>query len=126
MKYNKNLIAGVIAACVAPAAHAEIELASGFSVTGFIDMSWANIDVDGAPNTAKSLGVDQFETDFLFEGSNGISAEVDVEYGGTSGTPGDTFVEQAFVKKAFTDKFSVKAGRFLSYTGWETEEPTGL
>lgn len=125
MNFKKNLIAGAIAAAIVPAAHAEIELGSGFSVTGFIDMSYFNLDVDGADGTEKSLGVDQFETDFLFEGSNGISAEVDIEYGGTSTTP-ETFVEQAFVTKAFTDKFSLKAGRFLSYTGWETEEPTGL
>jgi hypothetical protein len=125
MNFKKNLIAGAIAAAIVPAAHAEIELGSGFSVTGFLDMSYFNLDVDGADGTEKSLGVDQFETDFLFEGSNGISAEVDIEYGGTSTTP-ETFVEQAFVTKAFTDKFSLKAGRFLSYTGWETEEPTGL
>ena len=125
MNFKKNLIAGAIAAGVVPAAHAQIELGSGFSVTGFIDMSYFNLDVDDAENTEKSLGIDQFETDFLFEGSNGISAEVDIEYGGTSTTP-ETFVEQAFVTKSFSDKFSLKAGRFLSYTGWETEEPTGL
>lgn len=126
MKFKKNLIAGAIAAGIVPAAHAQIELGSGFSVTGFVDMSYFNLDVDGADGTEKSLGIDQFETDFLFEASNGISAEVDIEYGGTSGTP-ETFVEQAFVTKTFSgDKLSLKAGRFLSYTGWETQEPTGL
>src|SRR5690554_6109058 len=118
MQYKKNLVAGAVAACFASAAHAQIELGSGFSVTGFIDMSYYLYDEDGAPSTEKSLGVDQFETDFLFEGSNGISAQVDIEFGGTSGTD-ETFVEQAFVKKQFTDRFSLKAGRFLSYTGWE-------
>ncbi len=129
MSYKKNLIACAIAAAFVPAAHAEIELGSGFSVTGFLDMSYTNLDVDGVPGTARSMGIDQFETDFLFAGSNGVSAEVDIEYGESSaGGPGDddTFVEQAFVTKAFTDKFSMKMGRFLSYTGWETEEPTGL
>jgi hypothetical protein len=125
MKFNKNLVAGAVAACFASAAHAQIELGSGFSVTGFIDMSYFNLDVDGAEGTEKSIGIDQFETDFLFEGSNGISAEVDIEYGGTSTTP-ETFVEQAFITKSFGEKVSLKAGRFLSYTGWETEEPTGL
>ncbi len=38
----------------------------------------------------------------------------------------DTFVEQAFITKKFSDMFSMKVGRFLSYSGWETEEPTGL
>jgi hypothetical protein len=129
MSYKKNLIACAIAAAFVPAAHAEIELGSGFSVTGFLDMSSTYADVDGLPNTIRSTGIDQFEADFLFEGSSGVSAEVDIEYGENSaGGPGqdDTFVEQAFVTKAFTDKFSLKMGRFLSYTGWETEEPTGL
>jgi hypothetical protein len=125
MNFKKNLVAGAVAVCIAPAAHAQIELGSGFSVTGFVDMSYFNLDVDGAEGTEKSLGVDQFETDFLFEGSQGISARVDIEYGGTSTTP-ETFVEQAFVTKSFSDSFSIKGGRFLSYTGWETEEPTGL
>jgi hypothetical protein len=35
-------------------------------------------------------------------------------------------VEQAFISYAVSDNLSIKAGRFLSYTGWETEEPTGL
>ena len=121
---KKNLIAGAIAAGLAPAAYADIELGSGLSVTGFIDMSYTNVDVDGAPGTMRSSGIDQFETDFLYSGSNGVSAQVDIEYG-VSGDD-DTFVEQAFITKAFSDKFSVKAGRFLSYSGWEAEEPTGL
>jgi hypothetical protein len=129
MSYKKNLIAVAVAAAFVPAAHAEIELGSGFSVTGFLDMSSTYADIDTVPNTIRSTGIDQFETDFLFKGSSGVSAEVDIEYGESSGGgPGDddTFVEQAFVTKAFTDKFSLKMGRFLSYTGWETEEPTGL
>lgn len=129
MSYKKNFIACAIAAAFVPAAHAEIDLGSGFSVTGFLDMSSVWADVDGEPNTFRSTGVDQFEVDFLFKGSNGVSAQVDIEYGESAadGTGGDeTFVEQAFITKAFTDKFSMKMGRFLSYTGWETEEPTGL
>jgi hypothetical protein len=129
MELKKKLIAGAIAACMTSAAHAEIELGSGFSVTGFLDMSSTYADIDTLPNTIRSTGIDQFETDFLFKGTSGVSAQVDIEYGESSaGGPGadDTFVEQAFVTKAFTDKFSLKMGRFLSYTGWETEEPTGL
>jgi hypothetical protein len=52
---------------------------------------------------------------------------VDIEYGENFEGSGDTtFVEQAFITKAFNDQFSMKVGRFLSYSGWETEEPTGL
>jgi hypothetical protein len=111
-----------------PAANAAIELGDGLSVTGFADMSYWSNDKDGDPG---SFGIDQFETDFLFTGTDGVSAEVDIEYGDSNAPGGpaggtETFVEQAFVTKSFTDMFSVKVGRFLSYSGWEAEEPTGL
>lgn len=118
------IVAG--AAGAVPAAHAEIELGSGISITGFLDMSYSSVKPDGGSST-ESIGIDQFETDFLYAGSNGVSAQVDIEYGeGFEGTGDTTFVEQAFVTKAFTEQFSMKVGRFLSYSGWETEEPTGL
>lgn len=125
----KKIITGVVAAAAAgaiPVAHAEIELGAGISITGFLDMSYVSSSPDGGEST-DSAGIDQFETSFMFAGSNGISAQVDIEYGeGFDGSDDETFVEQAFVTKAFTEQFSVKAGRFLSYSGWETEEPTGL
>ena len=128
---SKSVLAGVVAAVaagVAPSASAEIELGEGLSVTGFADMSFFSSDIDGSPSS-DSFGIDQFEIDFLYKGSAGVSAQVDIEYGESSaGDPADdtTFVEQAFITKQFTDQFSMKAGRFLSYSGWETEEPTGL
>jgi hypothetical protein len=129
MNYKKNLIAGAVAAALVPAAaRAEIELGSGLSVTGFLDMSTFFVEPD-VSDSFRTSGIDQFEIDFMWEGSNGVSAQVDIEYGESSaGGPGDddTFVEQAFVTKSFNDKLSLKFGRFLSYTGWETQEPTGL
>jgi hypothetical protein len=128
---KKNIIAGAVAAVLAgvvPVAHADIELGEGFTATGFLDMSFLSTNPDGG-STVDSAGIDQFETDFKFAGSNGVSAQVDIEYGENASdlNPGDTtFVEQAFVTKKFNDQFSVKVGRFLSYSGWETEEPTGL
>lgn len=109
-----------------PVAHADIELGKGISITGFLDMSYVSVSPDEGSST-ESIGIDQFETDFKYAGSSGVTAQVDIEYGeGFDGSDDETFVEQAFVTKAFTDAFSVKVGRFLSYTGWETEEPTGL
>jgi hypothetical protein len=125
---SKSVLAGVIAAIAAsasPSAFAEIELGEGFSVSGFADMSIWSFNPDGGP-TVKNAAIDQFETDFMFAGSNGISAQVDVEYSNDFEDVSTTFVEQAFITKKFNDQFSVKMGRFLSYTGWETEEPTGL
>jgi hypothetical protein len=118
------MAAGAVGAV--PVAHAEIELGTGLSVMGFVDMSYSSVSPDGG-STTESIGIDQVETDFLYAGSGGVSAEVDIEYGeGFEGTGDTTFVEQAFVTKAFTEQFSVKVGRFLSYSGWEAEEPTGL
>jgi hypothetical protein len=124
---SKSVLAGVVAAIAAsasPSAFAEIELGEGLSVSGFVDMSYLSVNPDGGA-AEDFFGIDQVETDFMYAGSDGISAQVDVEFGGTSTTP-ETFVEQAFITKKFNDQFSMKAGRFLSYSGWETEEPTGL
>lgn len=121
-----SALMAVGAAGAIPVAHADIELGKGISITGFLDMSYSSVDPDGGSST-ESIGIDQFETDFKYAGSNGVSAQVDIEYGeGFDGSDDETFVEQAFITKAFTEQFSVKAGRFLSYSGWETEEPTGL
>jgi Putative beta-barrel porin-2, OmpL-like. bbp2 len=128
-KTTRHFIAGAVAAVAAgamPAAYADIELGKGFSVAGFADMSFSSLNPDGG-SSISSAGIDQFETDFKFAGSNGISAQVDIEYGENFEGSGDsTFVEQAFITKAFNDQFSMKVGRFLSYSGWEAEEPTGL
>ncbi len=117
MNFAKKLLAGSVVAAVgaAPAAFAEIELGSGISVTGFVDMSMVNTEVDGADGSENVFGVDQVETDFMYSGSNGVSAQVDIEYGeGDGASESGTFVEQAFITKQVTDSFSVKGGRFLS------------
>jgi hypothetical protein len=125
---TKSIIAGAVAAvlfgALPSAAFAEVELGEGFKVAGFIDMSILYSDYGGGEGDSSTTnsGVDQVETDFFYAGTNGISAEVDLEYNDVQGT----FVEQAFVTKQFNDNFSMKAGRFLSYSGWEAEEPTGL
>lgn len=134
MKFTRKTLASSIAAAsfvaatAVPSAHAEMELAEGLSVSGFLDMSYIYVDDDAEESTLKEFGIDQFEMNFLYTGANGVSAQVDIEYGenGTGNGEDETFVEQAFITKQVNDRFSVKAGRFLSYSGWETEEPTGL
>lgn len=132
MKFHKKTLATSVAATMlavgsVPAAFADIELGEGLSVTGFVDMSYQYIDDDAEESTTKSFGIDQVEVDFLYTGANGISARVDVEYASGGEFAEDrTFIEQAYITKQINDQFSVKAGRFLSYSGWETEEPTGL
>lgn len=109
------------------ASHAEIELGQGLSVTGFIDMSFLYVDPDGG-ESSQDFGLDQVELDFLYTFDDKISAQVDLEYqDDTDATDGqETDIEQAFIIYKVNDQFSVKGGRFLSYSGWETEEPTGL
>jgi hypothetical protein len=90
------------------------------SVSGFIDMSYLSVDTDGVGSSHDS-GIDQVEFNVAYDFGNKLKAFVDVEYQNS-----EVDVEQAFLTYAVSDEFTVKAGRFLSYSGWETEEPTGL
>lgn len=108
------------------------QLSEKLSVTGFVDMSASYSKPDVGPGTS-STGLDQFELDFLYSFSEKMTAQVDLEYqddGGVdkSGDPlgEETDIEQAFFTYEIVDGLSVKGGRFLSYSGWEAEEPTGL
>jgi hypothetical protein len=94
--------------------------ADKLSVSGFIDMSYLSVDTDNADSTHDS-GLDQVEFDLAYDFGNKLTAMVAVEYQNS-----EVDVEQAYINYAVTDKFSLKAGRFLSYSGWETENPTGL
>ncbi len=105
-------------------AQEDFTLTDKLAVTGFIDMSWSSLDIEGV-GSEQSYGLDQFEIDFLYSFDDKLTAQVDLEYQ-DNGTGEEVDIEQAFISYAVSDAFSVKAGRFLSYSGWETEEPTGL
>jgi len=92
------------------------------SISGFIDMSYVYADPDGGDSVSVS-GIDQAEIDISYDFGNKLTATVDIEY---QNSAEGVDLEQAFITYAVSDSFTVKAGRFLSYTGWETEEPTGL
>tara|TARA_R110000744_G_scaffold71508_2_gene144103 strand:- start:11439 stop:12377 length:939 start_codon:yes stop_codon:yes gene_type:complete len=101
---------------------AQAEEKSALSISGFIDMSYLSKDVDGGESTHES-GLDQVELNLGYDFGNKLSATVDVEY---QNSAEGVDIEQAYISYQVSESFSVKAGRFLSYTGWETEEPTGL
>lgn len=114
------------------------DLSEKLTATGFIDMSTTYVDVDvpGSSSTASS-GLDQFEIDLLYSFDDKLKAQVDIEYqndgktivddnGDTAAVGDEVDLEQAFFTYGISDALSLKAGRFLSYSGWETEEPTGL
>lgn len=123
---RKALLATMVLATAAPVANAsdDFKLSEKLSVTGFIDMSWTYSDPDGS-GSDQSAGLDQFELDFLYAFDDKLSAQVDLEYQ-DNGAGEEVDVEQAFVTYMSSANLKFKAGRFLSYSGWETEEPTGL
>lgn len=118
-----SLALAMMAAAPLASADDGFQLSEKLSVTGFIDMSFTQTDTDGS-DSEQSSGLDQFELDFLYTFDDKLTAQVDIEY--QDGAADEVDLEQAFINYAVTDELSIKAGRFLSYSGWETEEPTGL
>jgi hypothetical protein len=124
----RPLAAGLLAAgLTAPMAQADgFELAPGLTMTGFLDMSYYVFDPDEGGKD-ESAGVDQWEIQLHYAFTDGLSAHVDVEWHDNGSLEGEEMhLEQAYINYQVTDRFSTKAGRFLSYSGWETEDPTGL
>jgi hypothetical protein len=116
-------VAATLLLSLGTAANAQAESAlDNLSVSGFIDMSYLSVDPDNAESTHDS-GIDQVEINVGYDFGNKLTAHVSVEY---QNEDVGVDIEEAFITYAVSDEFSVKAGRFLSYTGWETEEPTGL
>jgi len=120
-KLLKTLLAALLLAT--PALHAQIEINDNLSVTGFFDMSVVDVNSEIGPNDS-SFNLDQAEIDFLLDFDE-ITAQIDLNYLGDNATE-DFDLEQAFLKYNFGDGLNVEAGKFNSYHGWETIEPTGL
>lgn len=115
--FSKGKMALATAALLsAPLATADDKL----SVSGFLDMSWYYADVDGL-GSSQSAGVDQFELNLAYDFDGKLGAQVDIDHDGDQ-----VDIEQAYITYAVSENFTAKAGRFLSYSGWETAEPTGL
>lgn len=115
---SMGLVAGVLGMSVA---NAEIKVSDALSLSGFIDMSATSNFPDGGDPTLDAA-FDQFELDFSFTFSDKLTAQVDLNSLGG----GAMDLEQAYITYAATDKLSVYAGKFLSASGFEAAEPTGL
>ena len=119
-----------MAAVASVTAQAEIELAEGFSLQGFLDVSAQRSDVDGRvdgngdpiKDTESTAEISEFELDFLY-GGDSTNAQVDLNYTDSSG---GVDLEQAFVGFSVSEQFSLKAGKFLSSIGYETYDVNGL
>jgi hypothetical protein len=97
---------------------AQIKITDNLTVTGFLDMSTTY----NSASKSNSLSFDQFEVDFIYDYGNGVAAQADINSLGG----GSVDLEQAFVTYTSPGGFSLTGGKFLSCSGWETAEPTGL
>jgi hypothetical protein len=94
---------------------AEIALTEGLSVEGFVDTSYTDSSAGDA-----SFDLNEVEISFLFE-SGAVSAQVDVDYQGTS----DGDLDQAFISYDVAGG-TVSAGLIDSQLGFEAFEAPGL
>lgn len=128
---NKFPMALTVLGLAAASSFAEIKVGDNLSLSGFLDMSIGGAkaeDVDATLNGS----LDQFEVDFLYKYDK-ISARADINalpsgaVALTADTIPNTFVtlEQGFVTYT-PGAVSLSAGRFLSSSGFEAAEPTGL
>jgi hypothetical protein len=102
---------------------ADIKLNDNLTVAGFLDMS-AYGDQPDVGDATLDASYDQLELDLMFKFSDAISARVDLSQGGVGGGP-TLAVEQGFIT-ASSGAASFSAGRFLSSSGFEAAEPTGM
>jgi len=105
--------------------NAQVKLTDNLSLSGFLDMS-AGTSLVEDEDTEANAAFDQFELDFHFANDK-VSARVDVDSTSTSSEVSRLIgLEQAHVSYAFSDKFSITAGRFLSCIGFEAAEPADM
>jgi hypothetical protein len=115
---------------------AEIKINENLSTSGFLDMSVSGYAPDSGDATL-GASFDQFELDFMYKFGN-VSARADVNATPAAWNPGapmaDTskagtssavYLEQGFVNYAM-GAGGITVGRFLSSSGYEAAEPTGM
>jgi hypothetical protein len=110
----------------AAASFAEVKINDNLSTSGFVDMS-ANGMAPSKGDATLNAELDQYEFDFMYK-FGFFSARADVN-GGPGSAPGATYaatVEQAYLTAALTSQLNLSMGKFLSASGFEAAEPTGL
>ena len=108
---NKKIAAFALAIFAAQAVSAEVEF------SGFVDMSVFSDDGDA------SMSLDQFELDVSTDLGEGISMRADVN---ALGPTAPVELEQAFITYDTGEGLALTMGKFLSCTGFEAAEPTGM
>ena len=108
---NKKVAAFALAIFAAQTVSAEVEF------SGFVDMSVFSDDGDA------SMSLDQFELDVSTDLGEGISMRADVN---ALGPTAPVELEQAFITYDTGEGLALTVGKFLSCTGFEAAEPTGM
>ena len=108
---NKKIAAFALAIFAAQTVYAEVEF------SGFVDMSVFSDDGDA------SMSLDQFELDVSTDLGEGISMRADVN---AMGPTAPVELEQAFITYDTGEGLALTMGKFLSCTGFEAAEPTGM
>jgi hypothetical protein len=129
--FSLNLAAGVLGVGLAAApSFADVKISDNLSLSGFIDMSATyNSQVfvfPGVVGTADDFngGFDQFELDFMYKFGDKLTARVDLNSLPSTSGPA-LALEQGFI--TYTEgPLAISAGKFLSVSGWEAAEPTGM
>jgi hypothetical protein len=103
-------------------ANAEIKIDDKLSLSGFLDMSLTGSSPDAGPKTLNA-GFDQFELDFMYKFAENLSARADLNV--ETWKSGNATLEQAYLTYTM-GAASLMAGKFLSSSGFEAAEPTGL
>ena len=124
-RLSLSLVALVLILSSWSISNAQVKLTDNLSLSGFLDMS-AGTSLVEDEDTEANAAFDQFELDFHFANDK-VSARVDVDSTSTSSEVSRLIgLEQAHVSYAFSDKFSITAGRFLSCIGFEAAEPADM
>ena len=86
-------------------------------LSGFVDMSILSDD------GVVGMGLDQLELDLSTDLGDGISIRADVN---AMGPTDPVTLEQAYIAYDLAEGVSLTVGKFLSCTGFEAAEPTGI
>ena len=90
-------------------------VAADVELSGFIDMSFLSDD------GVKTLSLDQLEVDFSSDLGEGISVRADM-----NALSATVELEQAYIAYETGSGVGLTLGKFLSCTGFEAAEPTGM
>jgi predicted porin len=121
---------GILAAAAALTASSlfadGIQINKYLNLSGFVDMSYTNVDNDTGIADTASFNMDQAELDFTINAGEGLTARIDLQTSGGAGATRDfTNIEQARLDYAFGD-WTLTLGKFDTFIGLEALEPTGM